>query len=239
MNETTQQEKTTQLSSRNEQLNSCRNETTQLNREKTTQLVSRNETTQLCTAVDRLQPPTTAYNRLQPPATACNHLQPPATAYNRLHRLHRLHRLYSRIGFFYLLSDNLVQLFKKELLVPTVKRGGVMESATKLGLGSSFCFQHDNDPKHTTEIVKLWPLYNVPNQLHTPRQSPDLIPIEHLWDLLERKIRQHNISSKDILKSVLKDEWEKISAEETTNLVDLMPKRLQEVLERHSVVLKQ
>ncbi|GFY00762.1 hypothetical protein TNCV_2141541 [Trichonephila clavipes] len=71
MNETTQQEKTTQLGSRNE----------------TTQLVSRNETTQLCTAVDRLQPPTTpatACNRLRPPTTAYNRLQPPATAYNRL-----------------------------------------------------------------------------------------------------------------------------------------------------------
>ncbi|GFX44424.1 hypothetical protein TNCV_1394451 [Trichonephila clavipes] len=50
MSETTQQEKTTQLGSRNE--------TTQLaSRNETTQLVSRNETTQLCTAVDRLQPP--------------------------------------------------------------------------------------------------------------------------------------------------------------------------------------
>ncbi|GFV05328.1 mariner Mos1 transposase [Trichonephila clavipes] len=47
MNETTQQEKTTQLSSRNE--------TTQLvSRDETTHLVSRNETTQLCIAVDRL-----------------------------------------------------------------------------------------------------------------------------------------------------------------------------------------
>ncbi|GFT37721.1 hypothetical protein TNCV_4140031 [Trichonephila clavipes] len=73
MSETTQQEKTTQLGSRNE--------TTQLaSRNETTQLVSRNETTQLCTAVDRLQPPATAYNRLQPPTTACNRLQPPATA---------------------------------------------------------------------------------------------------------------------------------------------------------------
>ncbi|GFT44584.1 hypothetical protein TNCV_2808191 [Trichonephila clavipes] len=57
MNETTQQEKTTQVGSRNE--------TTQLaSRNETTQLVSRNETTQLCTAVDRLQPPTM-------PTTAC------------------------------------------------------------------------------------------------------------------------------------------------------------------------
>ncbi|GFY13942.1 hypothetical protein TNCV_1296031 [Trichonephila clavipes] len=58
--------------------------------ERTTQLVSRNETAQLCTDVDRLRPPTTpttaynAYNRLQPPTTACNRLQPPATACNRL-----------------------------------------------------------------------------------------------------------------------------------------------------------
>ncbi|GFY10289.1 hypothetical protein TNCV_2629681 [Trichonephila clavipes] len=47
MNETTQQEKTTQLGSRNE--------TTQLgSRNETTQLGSRTETTQLGTAVDRL-----------------------------------------------------------------------------------------------------------------------------------------------------------------------------------------
>ncbi|GFV29740.1 hypothetical protein TNCV_1925651 [Trichonephila clavipes] len=74
-NSTQQQERTTQLVSRNE----------------TTQLVSRNETAQLCTDVDRLRPPTTptnnastAFNRLQPPATAYNRLQPPTTAYNRL-----------------------------------------------------------------------------------------------------------------------------------------------------------
>ncbi|GFV70445.1 transposable element Tc1 transposase [Trichonephila clavipes] len=43
-------------------------------------------------------------------------------------------------------------------------------------------------------------------------------------------IRQHNVSSKDMLKSVLKDQWEKISAEETTRFVRLMLKRLQKFL---------
>ncbi|GFX28666.1 hypothetical protein TNCV_4860301 [Trichonephila clavipes] len=87
-NSTQQQERITQLISRNE--------TTQLNRRKQLN-VGRNETTLHCrqgtkqlNACNRRQPPTTAYNRLQPPATAYN-------------RLHRLHRLYSRIGFFYLL----------------------------------------------------------------------------------------------------------------------------------------
>ncbi|GFU35259.1 hypothetical protein TNCV_1232201 [Trichonephila clavipes] len=37
-----------------------------------------------------------------------------------------------------------------------------------------------NDPQHTAEIVKLWLLYNVPNQLHMAPQSSDLNPIEHL-----------------------------------------------------------
>ncbi|GFY35756.1 uncharacterized protein TNCV_4841331 [Trichonephila clavipes] len=98
-NSTQQQERTTQLGSRNEttQLVS-RNETIQLNRRK--QLNSSVGTKQLNSAL-----PSTACNRLQPPATAYNHLQPPATAYNRLHRL------YSRIGFFYLLTSFRSRIF--------------------------------------------------------------------------------------------------------------------------------
>ncbi|GFW38065.1 transposable element Tcb2 transposase [Trichonephila clavipes] len=57
-----------------------------------------------------------------------------------------------------------------------VLKNNLKECATKLGLGSSFRFQHDNDPKHTAEIVKLWLLYNVPNQLHLAPQSSDLNP---------------------------------------------------------------
>ncbi|GFX08890.1 hypothetical protein TNCV_2966011 [Trichonephila clavipes] len=100
-NSTQQQERTTQLVSRNE----------------TTQLVSRNETAQLCTDVDRLRPPTTpttacnrlqppatAYNRLQPPTTACNRLQPPATAYNHLHRLQPPAPPLQQNRLFYLLT---------------------------------------------------------------------------------------------------------------------------------------
>ncbi|GFY35544.1 transposable element Tcb2 transposase [Trichonephila clavipes] len=117
-------------------------------------------------------------------------------------------------------------------LIHSVSVKVFFETATKLGLESPFRFQHDNDPKHTAKIVKLWLLCNVPNQLHKPPQSPDLNSTEHLWGLLERKIRQHNISSKDMLNSVLNDEWEKIRAEEVTKLVNSMPKRLQEVLER-------
>ncbi|GFT70904.1 transposable element Tcb1 transposase [Trichonephila clavipes] len=111
-----------------------------------------------------------------------------------------------------------------------VLKNNLKESATKLGLGLSFRLQHDNNSKHATEILKLCLLYNVPNRRHMLPQSPNLNPTEHLWDLLERWIRQHNVSNKDMLKSVLEDEWEKISAEETTRLNNSTLKRLHEVL---------
>ncbi|GFY33586.1 transposable element Tcb1 transposase [Trichonephila clavipes] len=104
-------------------------------------------------------------------------------------------------------------------------KNSLKESATKLGLESSFRFQHDNDPKHTAEIVKLWLLYNIQNKLQMAPQLSDLNPTEHLRDFLERRIRQDNVTNEDMLKSVLKDQWEKIRAQETTRSVILIPKR--------------
>ncbi|GFY35182.1 hypothetical protein TNCV_5045561 [Trichonephila clavipes] len=63
------------------------------------------------------------------------------------------------------------------------------------------------------------------NLLHYGLGMKKLFRLEELI-----RIRQHNVSSKDMLKSVLKDQWEKISAEETTRFVSSMLKRLQKVL---------
>lgn len=105
-------------------------------------------------------------------------------------------------------------------------------SATKLGIGESFVFQQDNDPKHTAVIVKEWLSHNVENQLKTPPQSPDINPIEHLWDHLDRQIRKHNIKNKDDLKKKLLEEWENIPPSVTRNLVHSMKSRLKAVIKQ-------
>lgn len=106
----------------------------------------------------------------------------------------------------------------------------LLTSATKLGLDhKTFMFQQDNDPKHSSYLVQEWLIYHC-KQLKTPPQSPDLNPIEHVWDLLEKRIRKHRITSKESLKSALKDEWGEIDPNETNNLVKSMRRRLEAVI---------
>ena len=66
--------------------------------------------------------------------------------------------------------------------------------------------------------------------LITPPQSPDMNPIEHLWDHLEKRLRCHHISNKNQLKDLLLSEWLQISSEYTKKLVYSMPNRLNEVI---------
>ncbi|GIY83690.1 transposable element Tcb1 transposase [Caerostris darwini] len=75
-------------------------------------------------------------------------------------------------------------------------------------------------------------------QLHTPAQSPDLNVIENLWSQLEKAVHEHEITSKEVLKTVLKEEWAKISVETTKTLVESMSRRLQAVIQAKGYATK-
>ncbi|GBN49121.1 Transposable element Tcb1 transposase [Araneus ventricosus] len=105
-------------------------------------------------------------------------------------------------------------------------------SAQNLGIGNNFFYQ-DNDPMHTALNVRLWCLYNCPQNLKTPLQSPNLNPIEHIWRELEVRVRKHDIKTKSELKTVMMEEWMNIDAEITKKkkLVKSIPKRLKAVVD--------
>jgi transposase len=103
-------------------------------------------------------------------------------------------------------------------------------SADKLEIKDNFVFMQDNDLKHTAHNKKMWILHNTPECLKTPPQSPDINPIEHLWDQLERKILSHHISSKEDLKIALLEEWNNIPTSVTFNLVNSVLRRLEAVI---------
>ncbi|OXA40237.1 Transposable element Tc1 transposase [Folsomia candida] len=68
------------------------------------------------------------------------------------------------------------------------------------------------------------------SKLEWPPQSPDLNPIEHLWDHIEREIRKQSFSGIPGLKSRIREVWETISEDVTKNLVNSMTRRLEAVL---------
>ncbi|GFS51667.1 transposable element Tc1 transposase [Trichonephila clavipes] len=111
-------------------------------------------------------------------------------------------------------------------------------NASKLGLGSGFILQQDNDPKHTAKIVQLYLLYHCRKQLHTPVHSPDLNVIKNLRSELEKAVHEHEITSKEVLKKVLSEEWAKLSVETTKTLVESMPRRLQAVIQARGYATK-
>ena len=66
-----------------------------------------------------------------------------------------------------------------------------------------------------------------------PPQSPDLNPIEHLWDVLERKIRARGPlpKNKEKLWQRLQEEWLQIDNSVIQTLVDSMPRRVAAVID--------
>ena len=79
--------------------------------------------------------------------------------------------------------------------------------------------------------------------LHPLPQSPDLNPIENLWDQLDRNIRttSHNIRTiRTIteLKERLLEEWKSIPQEYLKKIICNMPKRLYEVIKQKSQPIK-
>lgn len=112
-----------------------------------------------------------------------------------------------------------------------ILKNNVRQSAEQLGIGSTFKYYQDNDPKHASRLCQEWAIYNIPKVLHPPPQSPDMNVIENLWDLLERQVHQRPVSSVAELRIRLQEEWAQISPAYTRNLVSSMPRRLKAVID--------
>ncbi|XDV11899.1 hypothetical protein PO909_000694 [Leuciscus waleckii] len=95
-------------------------------------------------------------------------------------------------------------------------------------------FQQDNAPCHKARIISNWFLEhdNEFTVLKWPPQSPDLNPIEHLWDVVERELRALDVHSTNLhqLQDAILSIWANISKECFQHLVESMPRRIKAVL---------
>ncbi|GBO31700.1 Transposable element Tcb1 transposase [Araneus ventricosus] len=95
-----------------------------------------------------------------------------------------------------------------------------------------FLFQYDRAPVHTARVVQSWFDDMNVEELDWPAQSPDLNPIEHLWDELEHKIRSRpkRATSLTELTAFLAEEWRAIPAGKYQKLIDSLPHRIAAVI---------
>uniref|UniRef100_A0A3B1IFP7 Transposase Tc1-like domain-containing protein n=1 Tax=Astyanax mexicanus TaxID=7994 RepID=A0A3B1IFP7_ASTMX len=99
-------------------------------------------------------------------------------------------------------------------------------SARRLGLGRSWVFQQDNDPKHTSKVVKEWLNQARIKVLEWPSQSPDLNPIENMWTVLKKRVHARKPSHLAELHNSVKKTGQNIRPEACQELVDGYQKRL-------------
>ena len=93
-------------------------------------------------------------------------------------------------------------------------------------------FQQDGDPKHRSGMARNWFETNDVDVLPWPAQSPDMNPIEHLWDYLKRKLKEYPDRPRGILDlwERVEVEWNKIEPEVCQNLIESMPRRVAAVM---------
>ncbi len=95
-------------------------------------------------------------------------------------------------------------------------------------------FQQDNAPRHKAPIISDWFLEhdNEFTLLKWPPQSPDLNPMEHLWDVVEREIHIMDVQPTNLqqLRDAVMSIWTKICEECFQHLVESMPRRIKAVL---------
>ena len=137
--------------------------------------------------------------------------------------------LADRVGDLYRVDG----IMKKEDYHLILQRHAVPSGLNLYGEG--FVMQQDNDPKHTSLLCRRY-LQSKEEQgvlkiLEWPSQSPDLNPIELLWEDMDREIKKLKPTSLPDLENIARRVWNATDPEKLLRLVDRLPRVCQAVIQ--------
>ncbi|GFV29271.1 transposable element Tcb2 transposase [Trichonephila clavipes] len=114
------------------------------------------------------------------------------------------------------------QRYIDEVLLPHVRR-------FRGAVGDKFVFMDDNATCHRTHAVQDCLDSEGIQRLVWPARSPDLNPIENVWDALGRQVAGRNYppTNKNTLIRALTEEWDKLPQQLLHNVVQSMVRRLE------------
>ncbi len=108
----------------------------------------------------------------------------------------------------------------------------MLPSRRRLFQGRPCIFQHDNARPHTASITTSWLRRRRIRVLKWPACSPDLSPIENIWRIIKRKMRQRRPKTVEQLEACIRQECDNIPIPNLEQLVSSVSRRLQTVIKR-------
>ncbi len=106
----------------------------------------------------------------------------------------------------------------------------MLPSADKLYGDADSIFQQDLAPAHTAKGTKSWFNDHGVTVLDWPANSPDLNPIENLWGIVKRMMRDTRPNNADDLKATVKETWASIPPQQCHKLITSMPRRIEAII---------
>lgn len=88
-----------------------------------------------------------------------------------------------------------------------------------------YIFMQDNDPKHTSKLVKEFLSEKNIKTLDWPAQSPDCNPIENMWRIIKLEVSKSQPKTKRELKEAVINAWNNITIEQCQKLALSFKKR--------------
>jgi DDE superfamily endonuclease/Transposase len=115
-----------------------------------------------------------------------------------------------------------------------ILQNAALPSGGKIYSSENWIFQEDNDPKHSSKLCRSF-LEKEANTngfevLKWPPQSPDLSPIELLWDEADRQVQKKHPTNVTQLEAIVREVWDGMKEEAVEKIVSRMPILCQAVI---------
>ncbi|KAJ1308202.1 hypothetical protein OPQ81_003917 [Rhizoctonia solani] len=90
-------------------------------------------------------------------------------------------------------------------------------------------FMQDNASAHKAKIVQDWFQEHGLEVFEWPANSPDLNPIENLWELIKRELYSYDTPASSMLElwTRVQEVWDKVTTQQCQDLIESMPRRIQ------------
>ena len=136
---------------------------------------------------------------------------------------------YAGVGWMCKIDGNMDKTLYKEILEDELEQT-IAYAIEELGFKrEQVIFQQDNDPKHSSNLVKEYLKDQSYQILEWPAQSPDLNPIENMWALLKRRLNQYETATKgmnELYERVSEVWYDQMKPEECQKVIESMPRRI-------------